>query len=52
MPPQLTDFVAGFLEVIFSHNRHPSSDGGTDARGVHGLTRRYQTHGSRVAASP
>src|SRR5438874_2859472 len=34
MPPQLANFVAGFLEVIFADNRHPSSDGGTDARRV------------------
>ena len=52
VPPQLANFVAGFLEIIFSQNRHPSSDGSPHARAVHGLARRHQAHGSRVATSP
>src|SRR5438105_11666797 len=51
VPSQLADFVTGFLQIILTENRHPGSDGSPDARGVHRLTRRHQTHARRVAAN-
>src|SRR5262249_36911021 len=50
VPSELADFVTGFLQIVFADNRHSGRDGGADACGVHGLTRRHQTHARRVTA--
>ena len=50
MPSELANFVLGFLQIVFADNRHSGRDGSPHARGVHGLTRRHQTHARRVTA--